>query len=182
LRRVSIWKREKGPVSKRRGQYDPKITMIDFSSKNLSSAEIRHAIDETKLQLGHLRRSQEELGEFLGSCDVPDPDFELAYEENKCVLVQKRQRLKQLIDFLVETDQAAYAQRKNEFDGLTIELKLDELTADQVQRANDALSRMSLCNESPIEIVRGGVRQTLEEQAILNGEEQPSSGSGGLYL
>ena len=73
---------------------------------------------------------------------------------------------------------------KYEFDAeeATRELKLDELTADQVQRANDALSRMSLCNESPIEIVRGGVRQTLEEQAILNGEEQPSSGSGGLYL
>ena len=160
--------------------------MADFTSE-LCSTEIRHAIDETKLQLGHLWRSQEDLEEFLK--ESQDSDFKLAFEENKCVLVHKRQRLRQLINLLVEVDPSAYAERKSELDGLTIQLKLDDLTPDAVQLANDTLSRMSLGNDSPIEIVRGGVRQRSEEQAILGGsaskddkddKEQPSS--DGLYL
>ena len=60
--------------------------MADFTSE-LSSTEIRHAIDETKLQLGHPRRSQEDLEEFLK--ESQDSDFKLAFEENKCVLAQE---------------------------------------------------------------------------------------------
>lgn len=158
-------------------------TMSQFT--DLSSTEIRHAIDETQLALGHLVRSQSELGAFLAKED--DNDFRVAHEENKAVFVNKRIRLRQLIEVLQKIDVAAYMEKEAEYKGLTVEYELASISPDDVQLANEALASIQLNNGSPIEIIKNGVRQTGAEVAILQGTSTPpaskeKTADDGLYL
>ncbi len=75
--------------------------------KDISKFELRDIIDAMTHQLGHLKRSQQELISALRE-DPTDTDFKTAYQENILVIVKKQKTIQEFKDHLRTIDIAYY--------------------------------------------------------------------------
>jgi hypothetical protein len=126
---------------------------LDEDTKQ-SSFALRHMIDELKHQCFHLERSNRELADAL-EADPGDKDFLDAIDENRSIIIQKKHKIRSLLEQLEQCDPAY---RQQVFD----QLQLDSIPEDTYIPDNGNPA-------SPLEIYDANhVRLVDAERAILS--------------
>jgi hypothetical protein len=153
------------------------MASLGVSEEELTGSQIRYFIDEILNQIHHLKRSQEELKKALENEE--DEDFIDAVRENEVVLINKRRRVKGLIELLEKVDPAYNQEKQNEIQDITNALFLVEVNAMEL---DENMNGEVQSGGSILEVYSAGQRQINIERRILDGEPEPTSRDEGLYL
>lgn len=156
--------------------------MSDFSetldeADKQSSFALRHMIDELKHQVFHLERSNRELSDAL-EAEPGDEDFMDAIDENRSIIINKKHRVRGLLQQLEQCDPAYRQEHEAELRQLFDQLQLDAIPEDTYIPENNSTA-------CPLEIYdANNVRLIDAEQAILStldpdGDENGKKTEGG---